>query len=428
MKNIILSLLLITLCLSLFSVSDDYIVAKAGKDIILKSDIQKQIMQMKSSKYWTENDNVESVLNDMIDAKILIVKAKELGLQADDNKIKMIIDKQITSIKGQFPNEEAFFAELRKANLTLSDLKKYYEEMLTEQQLKDQLIQTQIKKKVQVSDLEIRKYYDENKSDILKDYKKYQISLILRNVKASQKTKDLALSKIKDIQSQIKKGKKFETLAKELSDCPSGQNGGDLGYFSRGMMVKPFEDAAFALKAGEVSDIVETQFGYHLIRLDEIKDKEIKASHILVKTDPIPSDIDNEKALMDSIYTQLKNGIAFDQLATQYSEDDSSKIHGGVIGNYSVSEFPEMFAEQISSISENGVSEVIVNENTFYIFGKKSLQESEDSFNEYKNNIKQILLSTKQTDYYNHWIGQVRSEFYIHIYQDRLDELKKDIQ
>ncbi len=425
-KYIIIALL--SLFISLFASSDDYIVAKAGKDIILKSDIQKQILQMKSSKYWTENDNVASVLEDMIDAKIIIVKAKELGLSVDDNKIKMIIDKQISSIKGQFPNEEAFYSELRKANLTLSDLKKYYEEMLTEQQLKDQLIQSQIKKKVQVSDLEIRKYYEDNKSDILKDYKKYQISLIMRNVKASQQTKDLALSKISDIQAQIKKGKKFEKLAKELSDCPSGQNGGDLGYFSRGMMVKPFEDAAFALKVGEVSDIVETQFGYHLIRLDEIKDKEIKASHILIKTDPNENDIIIEKEFMDSLFKRLQNGEAFDQLATQYSEDDSSKIHSGVIGNYSVSEFPEMFSDQISSIDENGFTEVINSENTFFIFGKKALQDSEDSFNNYKNNIKQILLSKKQMDYYSNWISQVRNEFYIHIYQDRLDELKKELQ
>lgn len=81
--------------------------------------------------------------------------------------------------------------------------------------------------------------------------------------------------KIEDIQQKLRKGDDFSALAKEYSQCPSGSEGGDLGYFQRGQMVKPFEQAAFALGPGEVSDIVETKFGYHLIRLADKKPESV---------------------------------------------------------------------------------------------------------------------------------------------------------
>ncbi len=205
MKKVLLIISLITLCcISLYAQKSDYIIAKAGKEIIMKSDLEKQIIQMKNANVWSENDTPESVLNDMIDAKIILVKAREIGIKPDEQKIRTIVDKQMASVKAQFPDEAQFYNELRKAGLTQSDLKKYYEDMLTDQQLKDQLIQTQIRKKVQVSDAEVKKYFDENRDVILKDLKKYKISLILRNVKASEQTKKNALAKAKDIQQKIK--------------------------------------------------------------------------------------------------------------------------------------------------------------------------------------------------------------------------------
>jgi len=427
MKKMTLIILLSFFTTILFATKTDYIIAKAGKDIIMKSDLQKQIIQMKNAKVWASDTTAETVLNDMIEAKIILVKAREIGIKPDEQKIKNIVDKQLASVKSQFPDESMFFNELRKAGLTVSDLKKYYEDMLTDQQLKEQLIQTQIRKKVQVTDSEIKQYFEDNKETILNDLKKYKISLILRNVKASDKTKKMAFNKTLEIQQKIKKGQKFTVLAKEMSDCPSGQNGGDLGWFSRGMMVKPFEDAAFSLKPGEISEIVETQFGYHLIRLEEVKGDEIRASHILVKTDPNQEDFDNEKTTMDSLLKRIKTGEEFSKIASAYSEDDSSKVKGGVIGYYSVSEFPELFSEEIASINDNEVSNVIHHENTFYIFKKDRIDDHESGYEDFKENIRNYLMSKKQTEYYHKWIQQIKTEFYIFIYQERLNEFSQEI-
>jgi peptidyl-prolyl cis-trans isomerase C len=133
------------------------------------------------------------------------------------------------------------------------------------------LIDKEFGNTVSVADKEVKAYYDKYPSFFKKpEQVRARHILIKVDPKADSKEKAEAHKKIEDIQHKLQKGEDFEALAKEFSQCPSAANGGDLGSFGRGQMVKPFEEAAFALKPGEVSDIVETRFGYHLI---EVMDK-----------------------------------------------------------------------------------------------------------------------------------------------------------
>ena len=130
----------------------------------------------------------------------------------------------------------------------------------------------EIVQKITVTDKEIRTYYDSN-LDRFKQSEQVKASHILIPVdpKADDAEKAKARKQIETIQKKVKKGEDFEALAKEHSGCPSNTKGGDLGYFGQGQMVKPFEEAAFALEPGQVSDIVETRFGYHLIKVTDKK-------------------------------------------------------------------------------------------------------------------------------------------------------------
>ncbi len=429
MKKLLIFLIIVCVAMSMFAKVNDKIIAKAGKEIILSSDLLKQINQMKSAKVLNDNYKVEDILNDMIDNKIIIQKAKELNLAVDDIRIKSTIDKQIATIKSQFPNEESFFSELRKANITLSELKKYYETMLTEQQLKDQVIQNYIRKKINISDSEVKAFYVTHKDSLFIHDTRYNTYLILRNAKVSPITKENALLKIKEIQKRLKKGESFESVAKQLSDCPSGANGGDLGYFGKGMMVKSFEDAAFALKVGETSGIVETTFGYHLIKKTDKKDDEIRASHILIKVEPSAQDIENEIKFMNDLKARISQGESFQDLAFQYSEDDSSKINHGLIGTYTNKEFPELFADNLKNLKNNEVSEVIQNEETFYLFTiSQILEDNQTAYEDVKLQLKEMIMQQKQIEVYKQWIEQTRNEMYVKVYEDRLNELIKEIK
>jgi len=166
-----------------------------------------------------------------------------------------------------------------------------------------------------------------------------KVSHVLIQVKPDASPVDSlkAFNKIADIRKRISNGEDFEKLARELSEDPSAKyNGGNLGYFTAMQMVYPFEEAAYQTKVGEVSSIVRTRFGYHLIKvIDKRASKgEVEVSHILLR-----STKDNEPKVKNSIfeiYDQVKKGRNWDELCKQYSEDNNTKNAGGRLRPFGV--------------------------------------------------------------------------------------------
>ena len=136
----------------------------------------------------------------------------------------------------------------------------------------NQLLDTNVRQKITVTEEESKIFYDKN-PNMFKQPEQAKASHILIKMApdAEESKKNQARKKIETVQKKVRQGEDFGLLAKANSEGPTAKRGGDLGYFGRGQMVKPFEDAVFALKVGEVSKIVETQFGYHLIKLTDKK-------------------------------------------------------------------------------------------------------------------------------------------------------------
>ncbi|MEN6437990.1 MAG: peptidylprolyl isomerase [Syntrophobacter sp.] len=206
------------------------------------------------------------VLDTMIGREVLRQQAAKLGLKATDAEV----DAQLQTLKTRFGSEEEFKGALAKMNLTDQTIK----EQFAADQVMRKLIDQEISSKITVTPAETKSFYDKN-PEIFKSPEMIRASHILVKVdeKASAEDKAKALEKIKDVQRKIKDGGDFAALAKEVSDDPgSKETGGDLDFFQRGQMVPAFENAAFALKPGEVSDIVETEYGYHLIKATDKKE------------------------------------------------------------------------------------------------------------------------------------------------------------
>jgi peptidyl-prolyl cis-trans isomerase C len=207
----------------------------------------------------------QRVLEGLIDRELLKQECQKKGIAVDDNDV----NQQLAALRQKFSSEKEFTDTLAKMNLTEADLKSQLRQDLAIKKLIDQ----QIASKVTVTPEEMKAFYTSH-PELFKAPETVRASHILIKVdpNASPEDKAKARERIAAIQQRLKKGEDFATLAKETSECPSGANGGDLDYFQRGQMVGPFEDAAFALKPGSVSDIVETQFGYHLIKVTDKKD------------------------------------------------------------------------------------------------------------------------------------------------------------
>jgi peptidyl-prolyl cis-trans isomerase C len=205
----------------------------------------------------------KEVLEGLIDRELLFQQSRKQGIKVEETAVT----DRLGTLKGRFPSEDQFEAALKSMGLTLADLMT----QLREGMAIKYLIERRFEEGTSVSDEEAKAYYDGNPKDFMRP-EQIQAKHILIKVspKADKSEKAAARKKIEEIQAKLKKGEDFGALAKEFSEGPSSAKGGDLGWFERGRMVKPFEEAAFALKPGEVSNVVETPFGYHLI---EVTDK-----------------------------------------------------------------------------------------------------------------------------------------------------------
>jgi len=240
--------------------------------------VQRQLLNM--GKHINDSqipDIKKELLENLINRELLYQESQRKGIKIDE----ATVNEQVMTMKKRFPSEAEFKSALKKANLTEAAIKTQIARGL----VIEQLIVTYVSKKVTVSAQEIKAFY-ENHPNLFEQPEQVRASHILIKIdpQGDEGKRAKAEKKIKEIQKKLQKGEDFATLAKELSECPSKAKGGDLGYFSRGRMVKSFEDVAFALKPNEVSEIVETKFGYHLIKVvgkkpemtttfEEVKDK-----------------------------------------------------------------------------------------------------------------------------------------------------------
>lgn len=213
----------------------------------------------------------EIMLDQMIDIEAVIQKAKKDGLTPSKEEV----DKAFEELKKNIDADEEYKKKLKEKGIDDTYLRQQQEQDLTIQKYKENF-----EKNVKISDEEMKKYYDEHKKDYYKDEVKAShilISTVDENGKElSEAKKKEAKKKAEEVLKKAKSGEEFSQLAKEYSDdTGSAANGGDLGYFTKGQMVEPFEKAAFSLKVGQISDIVESQFGYHIIKVYDKIDEQL---------------------------------------------------------------------------------------------------------------------------------------------------------
>ncbi|MFO7962717.1 MAG: peptidylprolyl isomerase [Desulfobacterales bacterium] len=205
------------------------------------------------------------ILENMIDAELLLQAAKKEGYKLNEEAFQT----QWSRVEERMKNDAEYKKHINDMNLSTGEMK----EQIRRQMLIQEFVTQKFIEPVSVSEDEITSYYEANKDSFhTPEQVKAGHILIKVNPEADEKERAAAKEKIRDIQEQLKGGADFSALAQKYSQCPSKSDGGDLGFFSRGKMVKPFEDAAFKLKEGEVSDIVATNFGFHLIKVTDRKE------------------------------------------------------------------------------------------------------------------------------------------------------------
>ncbi len=231
-----------------------------------------------------------NIIDSLIVAKLLDEHAGENNIEVREEEI----DEQINKIIENYPSESDFEEDLAGKNIGRDFLRS---------EIQNQILRTKIfdliTNDISISSEEIENYYNENKEILFKVPESIKVSHILarisseEGIEASDKDRKEALDKINYIKEQLDEGELFEEVAKKYSDDEySAENGGDLGYISRGQTIEEFENAAFLLDDGEVSEVIETVYGFHIIKATDYKEEYIKDFEEV--KDAIESFLDNE--------------------------------------------------------------------------------------------------------------------------------------
>jgi peptidyl-prolyl cis-trans isomerase C len=251
-------------------------VAVVNGAVITQGDFDKEMIRIQGQFAGTGKSLNESqlpdikkrVLETLINRELLYQESQKRGGKVEDKEV----NEQFDALKKRFPSEDEFKTALLKMKTSEAALKSQLRKGMGIQQFVDK----EFVQKVKVPEEEVKDFY-KKQPDLFKEPEQVKAShiLIKFDAQADKSAKDQAKTKIEEIQKKLKGGEDFAVLAKEFSEGPSNVKGGDLGYFKRGQMVQPFADAAFKLEPGVVSDIVETRFGYHLIKVMDKKPESV---------------------------------------------------------------------------------------------------------------------------------------------------------
>jgi peptidyl-prolyl cis-trans isomerase SurA len=355
----------------------------------------------------------------MIDDKLVYAQATFDSIKVTDDEVTQRVDYQINYFIQQYGSRE------RLEQIYGMSLEKIKRELRDEVQ-KNVMIQKLKEKKfgdVEASRREVEEFFNTYKDSLGIIPEKVQISHILKIPEASKATKEKYRKIAQAILDSIKAGADFATMAKKYSEDPgSAKNGGDLGFVKRGVFYPEFEAAAFALKQGELSYIVETPVGFHIIQLLEKRGESIHTRHILIKIKK--SEDADLKAIefLSSIRDSIENKKEpFAYYAKKYSDDKETAPFGGELGTFYVSQLDKTVQETVSKMKVGDISYPkridLGGDNYGYhiVDLLKRTPQHKASLNEDYNELQKLADQNKKQEKYQEWIKELKKKIYWNI-------------
>jgi peptidyl-prolyl cis-trans isomerase SurA len=312
----------------------DKILAVVGKNrIILNSELEKQVEQLRLQNPEFHDTMRCQILEQMMISKLMIEQADRDSIFVSEEDVEGQLDNNIRYYIRAYGSQEKMEKELGKTVYQIKEeFREIYREQLLAQKVQGQLIQN-----VKITPAEVKEFFDEISRDTLPFIPAtIELGQIVIDPPANEELDREAKKSAEELHQRItEKGESFEMLAGIYSQDPgSRDNGGDLGVVSRTDLVPAFSSAAFKLKDGEISNVVKTQYGYHIIQMMKRMGDQAQIRHILIH--PAITSIDIKKAMdkLDSVRAELVSGkITFATAVGKYSTDDGSKRTGGMIAD-----------------------------------------------------------------------------------------------
>lgn len=301
------------------SVVLDKIVAKVGGEVIFQSDVNDKITALSDRNKTLSEEDKCTILASLMAQAMLVHYAKLDSVVISDEEVSRDIDRKMEQILSYMNNDRKLFQDFY--GQTVSDMREMVREPTMRKMLAERM-QYEIMDKVVVTPGEVIDYFNSIPKDSLPYFNaEVELSEIVLFPKVNYEERAKALEKIKQVQDKLSAGEDFATLAKKYSDDGSSAQGGELGWVSRGQFVAEFEASAFQLEPNQISDIVESEFGFHIIQLQERRGNSIRTRHILVRPKITPEDREITKMKLDSIRQLIEvDSLTFEQAVTKFGD------------------------------------------------------------------------------------------------------------
>ena len=433
MKNIFLFLFFLCFKFSSISQTIDKIVAVIGDEVVLQSEIETQYLQYLSQGYTDKNAVKCQITEDILYQRLLVHQAKIDSIDVSEDEVNKELERRLSTFISELGSKVALEEYFGKS---INDIKSEFYDLIYNQIL-SQRMQSNITSSVNITPKEVKSFYQEleNAENLPIIPTKFQISQIVKVPEINSNEKSRIRKKLISFRDRINNGEDFKVLATLYSDdTESAKNGGELGFVNRGDLVPEFESAAFSLKGNEISEVIETKFGYHIIQLIDKRGESINVRHILMKPKISSVSLLEAKNQLEKVESLINDGILNFEDASKSHSDDVSKNNGGLLINpqtgsslFTIDQLSPSIRYVVEKMNEGDMSSI-----SQYIMsdGMKAYRiiKINRKIDEHKANlvddftqINDVALNTKKQNKISKWIEQKISNTYIRLTEDIAD-------
>jgi len=400
----------------------DGVAAIVGEKAILYSEVDQvtQLFAMQANlPSYSSPEVIQQLraraLDELLNQQVLLEYARQETIEVEDRNVQMQLDQSLKNIEMQYGSlrkaAEAFGVDQYK-------IKSYYEDQIRTNLLVEQ-VKMELFSSIKVSRREVEDFYATWKDSFPDKNPQVDFSILSINVEMGADKMEKLRTQLLDIKRDIQSGKtSFADAARQYSKDPgSAQNGGSLGMVGRGVFVKPFEDAAFALSVGEMSGVVETQFGVHLLRLDDKRGGQVNVSHILLT--PVADESDKEltrQKLLKIRKNILGKKTTLAEQVKIHASDEYVKSRKGHMGLTDISLLPQDIHELLLNIPLEELSMPVYSSDQFHLIKVHARRPGgKVNLTDHWAEVESMTLEYKKRDRYQNWIDDQRDRMYIQI-------------
>ena len=412
----------------------DKVVAVVGSNIILQSDIEEQYLQyrMQGGVKGSASSIRCEILEDQLFRKLMLNQAELDSITVTDEQIDSEVERYVRYYVSQLGSIEKLEKYYDK---NIAEIRDDLHEQLKEKQLMEE-VQRSIVSGVSATPSDVREFYRSIPKDSIPMVSaQFEIAELVKKPPITLDEKLAVKNELYDIRARILKGERFSTMARIYSEDPGSANkGGELGFQGRGDYVPEFEAAAFALKDGEISEVIETEYGFHIIQLIERRGDYINVRHILRTLKVSPEALQQAYDELDHIASLIRNdSITFDEAVKTYS-DEADKVNGGLLVNeldgstmFAAEDLDQQVSVVINRLQVGEVSDPVPMKTSdgkdayrLLIIKKKTTPHRANLKDDYAL-IQQWTMQKQRQDAINKWIQAKSSKAYVKICDEYKD-------